>query len=222
MSQTQVTESWEINASEWIKALEEKAIESRSITDPAIFKTIQDISPANVLDLGCGEGWLSRKLNDAGIATVGIDATPELIDKAKAEGGEFYVRTYEKIIEDNVVPSTPYEAVVFNFCLYQKDETEDILKATKNFLQKRRLVIIQTLHPFAFLSADFVYQDQWLDDSWKGLKGGFHSPHKWYYRTLEGWMSTIAACDLKVESIKEPKAQDASTPSSIIFILSHS
>lgn len=211
-----------MNASEWITALAGKTIESRSVTSPAIFNTIRDIDPHNVLDLGCGEGWLTRMLNDAGIASVGIDATQGLIDKAKADGGEFYAKTYEKIIEDNRVPSAPYEAVVFNFCLYQKEETEDILRTAKNFLEKRKLVIIQTLHPFAFLGAEFVYENQWLDDSWKGLKGGFHSPHKWYYRTLEGWMSTIAACGLTVENIKEPKAADASTPSSIIFILSHS
>jgi len=118
------------------------------------------------------------------------------------------------------VPGGPYEAAVFNFCLYHNEETDSLLKAVRNFLHKRKLVIIQTLHPFAFISNDFVYQDQWLPDSWKGLKGGFRSPHKWYYRTLEGWISTIKKSGLKVVEIKEPKAPNASSPSSILFILS--
>ena len=221
MGETKITDSWQINAFEWINALEEKRIESREITSPAIFETIKDVNPAKVLDLGCGEGWLARKLNEVGIKCVGMDATKELIAKARAAGGEFYVKTYEEIIKDVTVPSAPYEVIVFNFCLYHDGETESILKTVSHFLNKRKLVIIQTLHPFAFLGTQFTYKNQWIDDSWKGLKGNFRSPHKWYYRTLEGWMAAIAHSRLKVVDIKEPIAHQATTPSSIIFILSH-
>lgn len=220
MNETTITESWQINASEWIKALEGNTIGSRKVTSPAIVETILHINPSSVLDLGCGEGWLVNKLVDEGITCVGIDATNELIERASTNGGEFYVKTYEEIIEEKNVPSTPYEAVVFNFCLYHKEETEHLLKTVISFLHKRKLVIIQTLHPFAFLGTGFVYENQWIDDSWKGLKGDFQSPHKWYYRTMEGWMSTIAKSGLKVVDIKEPSAPNATTPSSVIFILS--
>ena len=215
-----ITASWNINANEWIRAIEENTIGSRKITSPAIYETIRKLNPHNVLDLGCGEGWLTHQLNETGITSVGIDATKSLIDQAKTKRGSFFVKTYEEIIEDNHVPLAPYEAIIFNFCLYHKEETEHVLQAAKAFLNKRKLIIIQTLHPFAFLGTDFTYQNQWIEDSWKGLKGDFHSPHRWYYRTLEGWATTIRNSGLRIVDIKEPTAPEATTPSSIIFVLS--
>lgn len=220
MKETTILDSWRINFPEWIKAIEERAIDSRKVTSPAIYETIVQLNPINVLDMGCGEGWLTHQLTGTGIKSVGIDATQGLIDKAKARGGQFFVKSYEEIIESGEVTESPYEAVVFNFCLYHDKETESLLKTVRNFLQGRKLVIIQTLHPFAFIGTDFVYENQWITDSWKGLKGNFHSPHKWYYRTLEGWMTTIKQCGLHVIDIKEPIAPQAKSPSSIIFILS--
>lgn len=221
MKEITIAASWEINAKEWIKTIENNTIVSRKVTSPAIFDTIQEIHPEKVLDLGCGEGWLTRQLNASGISAVGVDATEELIQQAQIKGGSFYTKSYEEIIKDRTVPDGPYEAVVFNFCLYQAMETVHMLEATKHFLHKRKLVIIQTLHPFAFLGSNFVYQDQWIEDSWKGLGGNFRSGHRWYYRTLEGWISTIRDSGLRIEQIKEPTAQGATTPSSILFVLSH-
>lgn len=219
MKETTITDSWQINSAEWIKAIEDKTIESRKITSPAVYEILLDLRPQNVLDIGCGQGWLSHALSEAGIETVGLDATPALIDQAKIKGGNFYVKTYEEIIESGTVPGSPYEAIVFNFCLYHEMETESLLKTVKEFLHKRKLVVIQTLHPFAFMGTDFNYENQWIEDSWKGLKGNFHSPHAWYYRTLAGWMSTLQRSGLQVVAIEEPKAPQAKTPSSIIFIL---
>ena len=220
MSETPITESWKLNYPEWIKAIDEKTIGSREITSPAIYDTICQYKPESVLDLGCGEGWLTRKLMEAGIKSVGIDATEGLIDRAKEKGGAFYVKTYETIIEEQSVPQAPYEAVVLNFCLYHREETGQLLGTLKHLLHKRRLVMIQTLHPFAFAGTGFAYEDQWIADSWKGLKGNFHSPHTWYYRTLEGWMAMFERSGLRVVTVKEPKAPQATVPSSIIFVLS--
>ena len=38
-----------------------------------------------VLDLGCGDGALSQKLNDLGTRVIGIDASPELLSVAKKQ-----------------------------------------------------------------------------------------------------------------------------------------
>lgn len=219
MYHNDIIESWKINASEWISAIEEQTIESRKVTNPAILKTIEDLNPSNILDLGCGEGWLTHKLNTLGIEAFGIDGTEQLITKAKGRGNFYHLLSYEEIIEGAPIPNAPYEAIVFNFCLYLKEGTQQILEAVKNYLKGRKLVVVQTLHPYTFISSGVQYQNQWLDNSWKGLKGNFRSPHKWYYRTLEGWVETIKSSGLSILDIKEPTSSDGKSPVSIIFTL---
>ncbi len=58
--------------------------------------------PASVLDLGCGTGWTSRYLAQAGYTVTGVDISPEAIAKAvectgptEAERVSFHVGDYE-------------------------------------------------------------------------------------------------------------------------------
>jgi SAM-dependent methyltransferase len=41
---------------------------------------VEELGPARVLDVGCGEGRFCRMLADRGIITTGIDPTAALID----------------------------------------------------------------------------------------------------------------------------------------------
>jgi ubiquinone/menaquinone biosynthesis C-methylase UbiE len=53
------------------------------ITDPALLGAIGDVTGLHVLDAGCGEGYLARKLDALGAANViGIDTCRALIDAA--------------------------------------------------------------------------------------------------------------------------------------------
>ena len=70
-------QSWDSNAGAWTDAVRERRIASRRAgTDDAIVAAVLRTKPANVLDVGCGEGWLARALAAHGCRTVGIDATP--------------------------------------------------------------------------------------------------------------------------------------------------
>ena len=177
MKSESVLDSWKVNAKEWIKALETQAIDSRSITNPAIVDLIERYNPKKVLDAGCGEGWLSIRLQELGISGSGIDATEDLIERAKSKSRmPFYVQSFEQLIQGAPAQGGPFEAVVFNFCLYLKDEVPLLLKAISDNLNGRKLLFIQTLHPFTFIGSESSYKNQWIEDSWKGLKGNFVSP----------------------------------------------
>jgi 2-polyprenyl-3-methyl-5-hydroxy-6-metoxy-1,4-benzoquinol methylase len=52
-------QNWTINAPAWTRAVRDNKIESRRLaTNSAIIEVIQAISPKQILDVGCGEGWL--------------------------------------------------------------------------------------------------------------------------------------------------------------------
>lgn len=62
-NEKRILDSWQMNASLWAQAIRQQQIYSRAIaTDAAILKAVSQLNPRTFLDIGCGEGWLSRQL----------------------------------------------------------------------------------------------------------------------------------------------------------------
>lgn len=79
---TKIIDSWGKNTAPWVAAVRNGEIESRILaTNQAIVDTVRSLSPATGLDIGCGEGWLVRALD--GIAMLGVDAVPGLVEAAR-------------------------------------------------------------------------------------------------------------------------------------------
>ncbi|KPM31663.1 Methyltransferase type 11 [Croceitalea dokdonensis DOKDO 023] len=183
-----VKTSWEKNAQEWIKIVKNDEIPSRKYTNPAILKAIYRIGATKIADMGCGEGWLVRKIHHVNAHITGIDATAKLIDYAKNQGkGSFHQLSFEEIIAGKPIPGGPFDLMVFNFSLYLKDDLLDLLRKSVDFLQSSGTILIQTLHPYFLVTNGNTYENQWVQDSWKGLPGDFTDGHQWYARNFEGW-----------------------------------
>ncbi|WP_110356060.1 bifunctional 2-polyprenyl-6-hydroxyphenol methylase/3-demethylubiquinol 3-O-methyltransferase UbiG [Arenibacter sp. ARW7G5Y1] len=213
-------DSWNKNALEWIKVIDNAEIESRKFTNKAILDVLGNSSAIKILDMGCGEGWLTRTLMGMGKSAVGMDAIPQLLENAKNKGqGTYFQMSYEEIILENPIPKAPYDAAVFNFCLYQREGLSQLLRQVKKSLSENGYIAIQTLHPFFLLQNDLGYKSQWINDSWKGLPGNFTEGHSWYARTFESWMSVFKKAGLQLHQCQEVN-NDNNKPVSVIFILS--
>tara|TARA_R110002126_G_scaffold3150_5_gene17598 strand:+ start:3822 stop:4484 length:663 start_codon:yes stop_codon:yes gene_type:complete len=215
-----IIKSWNKNALEWIKVIDNADIESRKFTNKAILDLIGNSPAIKILDVGCGEGWLTRSLGTMGKFVVGLDAIPELLENAKIKGdGTYYQMSYEDIILGKPIPESPFDAAVFNFCLYQREGLSQLLKQVKKSLSENGYIAIQTLHPYFLLQNNLEYKSQWINDSWKGLPGNFSDGHSWYARTFESWMSAFKKAGLQLHQLQEV-TNDDHKPISIIFILS--
>tara|TARA_R110002111_G_scaffold55243_1_gene94972 strand:+ start:136 stop:801 length:666 start_codon:yes stop_codon:yes gene_type:complete len=213
-------DSWNKNALEWIKVIDNAEIESRKFTNKAILDVLGNSSAIKILDMGCGEGWLTRTLMGMGKSAVGMDAIPQLLENAKNKGqGTYFQMSYEEIILENPIPKAPFDAAVFNFCLYQREGLSQLLRQVKKSLSENGYIAIQTLHPFFLLENDLGYKSQWINDSWKGLPGNFTEGHSWYARTFESWMSVFKKAGLQLHQCQEVN-NDNNKPVSVIFILS--
>ena len=143
-----VLESWNNNASAWINTIENEEIESRKlVTNQAIVDAINSYSPNSILDIGCGEGWLTRKLTIKGIEAWGVDGVSSLIKKAQLMNcGKFLVASYEDIIHSHKI-DIQFDAAVCNFSLLGKETVDNLIYSIPGLLKNNQLLFIQTLHP---------------------------------------------------------------------------
>lgn len=226
-----ILDAWVENADLWIETIGQAKIPSREFTSPAIINCIQKHIEKSFLDIGCGEGWLSRKMMEEGFEVFGLDGTPALIDSAiaKSKNDYFALVTFQEMVNWSIMKMQSslldqirvehYGGAVLNFCLYQKEGNSELLNAIRKLISVDGKIIVQTIHPSSMISMGLQYKSQWMDDSWKGLSGNFTNGHPWYFRTIDDWMHVFKSSDLQVEKIYEPLGIDGIQPVSIIFVL---
>jgi SAM-dependent methyltransferase len=218
LSDAKILDSWHTNATPWTAAVREQRIESRKlVTDRAIVDAVMARQPDSVLDIGCGEGWLTRALVGRGVKqAIGVDAIPALIDQARAAGGgEFRVASYEDIAMGAL--ELTVDVAVANFALIGKDAVDALILTAPTLLRPGGALVIQTLHPVV-AGGDLPYKDGWRTGSWAGFSSDFSDPAPWYFRTLESWVDLIARSGLRLVEMREPIHPTSNKPASVIFI----
>lgn len=208
--------SWEANAALWTQAVRQGRVPSRkAATDAAIVEAVLDGLPmgGQVLDVGCGEGWLARALHQLGVQVHGIDGCDAFIEAARSEGaGTFEHLDYAQAAASPERLGGPYDAIVFNFALLD-DEAVAILRAARRSLAPGGRVLLQTTHP---LQLGPPYADGWRRELFTDIGQDF-LPMPWYFRTLSSWIRTLHAAGLAVTDLREPIDSDSGVTLSLLW-----
>ncbi len=220
-----VLNSWQDNADAWTDAIRQQKIQSRTlVTNDAIVDAVLSQNPKTVLDLGCGEGWLSWHLASENIKVLGVDAIDTLIAAAQRlethspdATPEFHQISYSDI--GSSLLGQRFDLAVCNFSLLDKDNTASLLSAVPALLAENGALIIQTLHP-DHLSTSPPENDGWRVESWSGMGDSFKGNAPWYYRTLSSWQQLFKDSGLTLTKTLEPVHPHTGQPASIIFFLS--
>lgn len=216
-AEQRIIDAWRRNGTPWIKAIDNGEIESRvRVTNQAITSVVLSRKPRSVLDIGCGEGWLARELMRHGIAVHGIDADPDLIQRARvAGGGRFNVVSHEMLARGAL--GERFDVCVCNFSLLGKDSVDDLVAVVSRFLEPAGALIVQTLHPL-MACGDLPYADGWREGSWAGFSAEFTDAPPWYFRRLETWVSMFDAAGLRLVALHEPIHPVTGKPASLILV----
>jgi len=189
--------TWQQNLDCWTMAVRQQQIESRrQVTDTAIVEAVLACPGESVLDLGCGEGWLTRSLTTHGKQVLGVDAVAGLVQRSQElGGGTFLQMDYEAVASSDLQRS--FDLVVCNFSLFGKASVERLLGAIPKLLNPGGSLVIQTLHPRA-VCGDLPYAEGWRQGSWDGFNEAFVDPAPWYFRTVESWVALLKRSGFKV------------------------
>ncbi|MCZ4279589.1 class I SAM-dependent methyltransferase [Kiloniella laminariae] len=230
--------SWDDNAQLWTAAVREKKIASRvSCTDQAVVAAALTLikerapQPTGVLDLGCGEGWLVRRLSaEPGCAVTGIDGSADLIASAcQLDPVSSYLHLgYDEIIQAPARAGGPYDLVICNFALLGEEITP-LLSALRQCMGAQGKLVIQTLHPWQ-ACPESGYEDGWQEESFAAFSAGNSARNSdgnradnwtsmpWYFRTLASWIEVIGQAGFTLVNCAEPINPQSGKPGSLLLI----
>ena len=92
-----------------------------------------------VLDLGCGDGPLTKRIADAGAAVVGIDSSPDQIAAARALGLDAHVMDAHAL--DTDVIGDGFEACFTNAALHWMHDRDTVAREVARVLQPDGLFV---------------------------------------------------------------------------------
>lgn len=203
----------------WVYIIREKKDDFRKyVSDPAIYRRTSKLGKKlKVLDCGCGEGYISRKLSKAGHIVTGIDLSPHLISAAIGKSGK---RDKYLIVNMNKMPfkKNSFDAVVSNQVLMELKKPEIAIKEISRIIKPEGRFIFQVLHPFTennsksntdyFKSkkhmAYFIVSG--LKSKQKGIR--YHHPLRRYTNALNKNGFKIICLDEPTPSKTTPKRSD--------------
>lgn len=210
-----IKHTWNENAASWVQTVRSDALESRRlVTNEAILNTLLRLTGQRILDVGCGEGWLSHKLMEAGREVTGFDSSSGLIEQARrGTDAGFFVLSYEDFARSPRSVGKDFDIAVCNFSLLA-ETIAPLLQSLHQVIRPAGYLVIQTVHPFT-ASENFPYQDGWQEETFEGLPGQW-SAMPWYFRTMSSWMREVTSAGWHIVECQEPLHPATGKPASLI------
>lgn len=198
----------------------------RTLIDPGLFARIGTLSPGTrVLDLGCGNGYISRRLARSGALVVGVDASKELIERAVAReakdplGVAYHQTDAAKL---SMLQDQSFDLVVANMSLVDFEDASGAIREAGRVLVPGGRFVLSLNHP----CFDVDTRSGWLVDVTTGPPtvfrkvAGYRKPHgdtfEWelpdgrtvrthgYHRPLSWYVKELRAAGFVVVDVEEP------------------
>lgn len=224
-----VSAAWNRNAERWDAGYDHDGDETRRyFSDESLFRMLGDVTSRDVLDLGCGNGYLCRKLARAGAWATGVDLSDRML--ANAEGYERVdpqgIRyLWSSIADLSALYDESFDRVVSNYVLQDLPEYAKALHEAYRVLRPGGHFVLVITHPCftcgprkwvtrasdsprpeestAFAVDHYFREDVYLLDAWEGF-----TPVPFFHRPLRDYWRTFRATGFDVDDFDEPSLND--------------
>jgi cyclopropane fatty-acyl-phospholipid synthase-like methyltransferase len=153
MNQPISTESiYNAQATNWLRS--EKILLSDFTARPRVLEALSKIKDQDILDFGCGEGYVSRMLIDAGVKSIfGVDSSAEMIAQAQSMAKELKLSnatyTVGNAVSFNQFPQTRFDKAiaVFLFNYLTIEEMTQVMSKVRSLLVAGGTFVFTVPHP---------------------------------------------------------------------------
>ncbi len=242
---------WDNRAEEWSVYLGDKGEKDPNRffqSDPVLWRMLKEIKELTVLDLGCGEGYLSRELAKKGAQVIAVDISENLIEiarkKSLAEGLDIDCRVENSQMLQSI-PEGTIDRIVCNYVLMDVPDLKKTVQEMYRVLKPQGEAVVILSHPCFPMYAIERPLDLTISYGWKApyfkehtMKMPIWRPHftegfTMFHRPLSTYWKTFKKSGFKVIDFDEPlfsedaldqmghelAAKFSSMPHSVAFLL---
>ena len=196
----------------------------RSLIDPPLLKLIGEVADLRVLDLACGNGYLSRRFARQGASVTGLDGSAPTIELAQAReareplGVTYYVGDAAHL---DMLADTSFDLVVSNMALMDIEDAAGAIHEAARILRPQGRFIFSISHPCfdkvntSGWAIEYIYPVTtiwrkmsryreiavddlpWTNEGQTVITRAHHRPLSWYFQELR-------AAGLVVAALEEP------------------
>lgn len=154
--------AWDAIATEyaqWVRGGDIPGKASTTIVTENVLEIAGDVQGKDILDLGCGEGYLSRELLRQGANIWGIDAAPRMINMAREADIEHSAR----YVVGDITVELPYDKdrfdlIISNMVFMDIENVAEAIKQATRVLKTHSKLIFSVVHPCFFHALG-----EWID-----------------------------------------------------------
>jgi len=179
-----------------------------TVEQPALRARLPALAGLHAIDLGCGDGQLSRDLAAGGAARVlGLDPSARMLDLAAARTPAGTIRYVRAFAEDADLAAGCADLVVSSLAFHYIADLPGLLARISRWLRPDGRLVFSQEHPIVTAAPQLgrrpcivegYYDEGRRDTSW------FVDDVRKYHRGLSTILSAVLAAGLVIEHVDEP------------------
>ena len=229
-------DQWENNAEAFSGLIDgEGTPHHKKILNPCVEKLLGDVKGKQLLDAGCGEGYLARYYAKKGAEVTAIDLSQRLIETseqlAEREGVTIDYRV-DNVCYIESVPNAEFDIILSNLVLLNIPCIDDAIREFYRVLKVGGVLVFSIVHPAfnfygpgswemgekdpetkrregLYFKVDRYFDEEEYERYWKTKQGDkFPEPISFFHRTLSTYINSLSRAGFRLLEFAEPQPAD--------------
>jgi ubiquinone/menaquinone biosynthesis C-methylase UbiE len=220
------TERWDNNAEQWHRSFGEKDLNRRDLLDPLILQILGDVRGKQILDAGCGDGYLCRRLASLGATITGVEISQKMLGFALEEQKRAPLAINYHQADCSSLPfimGSTFDAVVTNNVIQDMDDYHGAFREFSRLVKPGGIYLHIENHPCfmtpvwgwargdngekLYRKVDYYFKRGPFLCPWG--PGSGMQPTVYWHRTLGDIVNELISCEFHIKRLIEPEPPES-------------